>query len=202
MSLADGDYEVPAGKLVEVVTYLQMTAPPALPEGAGGMLRRVQSADPAWYRALFRRVGEPWLWFARLELDDAALAAVLADPGLEIFAAGEAGAEIGLVELDRKNPAEVEIVYFGLVPEAVGLGLGRGLGRGLMEAALAHAWRPETRRVWLHTCQFDHPGAYRFYRRAGFTPYATRIVVGDDPRATGVLPREAAPQVPLVMPRG
>lgn len=197
MTLADGDYDVPPGKLVEVVTYLEMTEHPDLPEGAGDMLRRAEALAPSWYRALFRRVGEPWLWFARLGLDDNGLAAALADPGSEIFVAGAPGEEIGLVEFDRRDPAEVEIVYFGLVPEAVG----RRLGRGMMEAALAHAWRPETRRVWLHTCQFDHPGAYRFYIRAGFTPYATRIVVGDDPRATGVLPPDAAPQVPLVPTR-
>ncbi len=194
MNLSDGEYAVPPGKLVEVVTYLEMTVRPGLPEGAGDALRRVPAPDPGWYRALFRRVGEPWLWFGRLGLDDAALGSALADPGCEIYVAGTAGEEIGLVELDRKNPAEVEIVYFGLVPEAVG----RRLGRGLMEAALAHAWRPETRRVWLHTCQFDHPGAYRFYLRAGFVPYATRIVVGDDPRVSGFLPPGAAPQVPLV----
>jgi GNAT superfamily N-acetyltransferase len=198
MTLADGDYAIAPGKLVEVVTYLEMTARPELPPHAGDMLRHVPAPDPAWYKTLFRRIGEDWLWFARLELEASALAALLAAPGIEILVAGGPGAEIGLVELDRRDPSAVEIVYFGLVPEAVG----RGLGRGLIEAALAHAWRGDTRRVWLHTCQFDHPGAYRFYCRAGFLPYATRIVVGDDPRVGGVLRADAAPQVPLVMPSG
>lgn len=197
MILPDGDYDVAPGKLAEVVTYLEMTARPELPAGVDAALKRIPTPDPGWYRALFRRIGERWLWFARLDLADADLAAALADPGIEVYVVGEPGAEMGLVELDRRNPAEVEIVYFGLVPEA----LGQRIGRGVMAAALAHAWRQETRCVWLHTCQFDHPTAYRFYLGAGFRPYATRIVVGDDPRVTGVLPRDAAPQVPLVGPR-
>ncbi|MCY4565611.1 MAG: GNAT family N-acetyltransferase, partial [Gammaproteobacteria bacterium] len=54
------------------------------------------------------------------------------------------------------------------------------------------------RRLWVHTCTFDHPGALDFYIRTGFVPYRRQIEVADDPRITGVLPRSAAPQVPLL----
>ncbi|WP_164163065.1 GNAT family N-acetyltransferase, partial [Stenotrophomonas maltophilia] len=78
------------------------------------------------------------------------------------------GAEIGMVELDLRTDGEVEIVYFGLVKEAVG----QGLGRLVMAKALQAAWRPGIARVWLHTCTHDHPGALKFYTSCGFTPYA------------------------------
>jgi hypothetical protein len=53
-------------------------------------------------------------------------------------------------------------------------------------------------RFWLHTCTFDHPAAVGFYSRYGFKPYMRAIEVSADPRLTGLLPRSAAPQIPLI----
>ena len=99
-------------------------------------------------------------------------------------------------ELDRRVESEVEIVYFGLVDEAVGT----GMGRALMNQALALAWSTAPRRVWLHTCTLDHPGAVAFYRRSGFRPYRSAIEVAPDPRLTGGLPPDSFPDVPLMRP--
>lgn len=67
-----------------------------------------------------------------------------------------------------------------------------------MTAALEHAWKPDTRRVWLHTCTFDHPGALRFYRKCGFEPYQRGLEIFNDPRLNGTLARTAAAEVPLL----
>ncbi len=32
----------------------------------------------------------------------------------------------------------------------------------------------DVRRVWLHTCTFDHPSAVAFYQRSGFIPLRRR----------------------------
>ena len=53
-------------------------------------------------------------------------------------------------------------------------------------------------RLWLHTCTLDHPAALRFYRRAGLRPYLRAIEVADDPRLTGRMPRDAAPDLPIL----
>ncbi len=190
----DGYTDLPAGKIAAVVTYLEMKERPA-----GGMaeplpLRPVISPDLAWYRRLYARIGLDWLWTSRLLMADAELAAILHHPANALFVAEDGSDAIGIVELDRRNPEDVEISFFGLVPGATG----QGLGPRMMAAALAEAWQPETRRVWLHTCTLDHPGAVTFYRRCGFTPYKRAIEVMDDPRLTGAIPREAAPRVPLI----
>lgn len=192
-----GYFVVPPGRLTTAVTWLGMSAPPSGPAPEGGpALKRIESPDLAWYRALYRRIGEDWLWTSRLVLDDRALAELIGSPDNEVYVAERDGAEVGLVELDVSQPGAVEIVYFGLVPQAVG----KGLGRALMAAALARAWRPGTTRVWLHTCTHDHPGALRFYQACGFVPYAAGIEIFDDPRLSGLLPRSAAPHVPLIEP--
>jgi hypothetical protein len=47
------------------------------------------------------------------------------------------------------------------------------------------------------TCNLDHPKALAHYQRAGFSPYAQRVIHRPDPRLTGLLPRDAAPHIPL-----
>lgn len=190
-----GTHLVPKGKLTAAVTWLGMTAPPPpapLPDEP--RLRRIAAPELAGYRALFRRVGDDWLWTSRLVLSDAALAAIIGNPRVEVYAVERDGAEIGMVELYLRIDGEVEIVYFGLIAEAVG----QGLGRLVMAKALQSAWRPGVAKVWLHTCSHDHPAALKFYTACGFEPYAFGIDIFDDPRLSGLLPRSAAPHIPLI----
>lgn len=184
-------------ELATVVTTLEMSArPPLRPMPAAPLqLVRWDAPSPARYRALFRRVGERWLWYSRLAMDDAALLAIIADQRVEIYAAVDrAGVEVGMLELDFRQAGACELSYFALVPELAG----RGLGRWLMAAALARAWAPGVSRVWLHTCTLDHPGALGFYRAQGFTATRRTIETFPDPRAIGLLPPGAAPQIPFL----
>jgi GNAT superfamily N-acetyltransferase len=187
------------GELAAVVTSLEMRERPKPRPLPASPLRLVRWRDPTpeAYRTLFRRVGERWLWFSRLMLDDAALCAIIHDPAVDLYAVVDrAGVEIGMLELDFRAQAECEIAFFGLVPELTG----RGHGDWLMAQALALGWRKEVRRMWVHTCTLDHPGALGFYRRNGFTPFARAVETFADPRLIGVVPRDAAPQTPLIDP--
>jgi hypothetical protein len=67
-----------------------------------------------------------------------------------------------------------------------------------MTELLDRAWTDATKRVWLHTCTLDGPTALSFYRKCGFRPYKRAIEVADDPRLRGILPEDAAPQVPII----
>ncbi|WFT77614.1 MULTISPECIES: GNAT family N-acetyltransferase [unclassified Methylobacterium] len=189
----DGLTPIPATHVAAVVTSLEMRNRPPLPDAPELPLAAL-GADLPRYRALFARIGTPWLWFSRRRMADAALAAILTDPAVEALALTRDGHDIGLVELDARVEGEVEIAFLGLVPEAVG----RGIGRQLMGEALRRAWARPVSRVWVHTCTFDHPSAIGFYQASGFTPFARAIEVVPDPRLSGHLPREAAPHVPVL----
>jgi GNAT superfamily N-acetyltransferase len=194
----DGYTDLPPGKIANVVTYLEMTARPGGPraERSDLAVRKLSNRDPAWYRALYSRIGVPWMWFSRAVMSDQTLRQLLADPATGIHVLERQGEPLGFAELSRAVPAEVEVAMFGVVPEATGT----GAARFLMEAALDEAWAGDVRRVWLHTCTFDHPAALRFYQARGFRPYKFAIEVSDDPRLTGHLPEAAAPHVPLIRP--
>jgi GNAT superfamily N-acetyltransferase len=190
---------VAAGELAAVVTSLEMRERPKPRPLPPSPLRLVRWKEPGTgaYRTLFNRVGAPWLWFSRLLLDDDALEAIIRDPAVEVSAVIDRnGIEIGLLELDFRVPGECEIAFFGLVPELAG----KGHGGWLMTQALAGGWRRDVTRMWVHTCTLDHPGALGFYRRHGFVPFARAVETFADPRLLGILPRDAAPQVPLIDP--
>ncbi|PTQ07349.1 GNAT family N-acetyltransferase [Sphingomonas oleivorans] len=190
---------VAAGEIATIVTSLEMTSPPrprALPASPLSLVRWLAPKLDR-YRALFRRVGAPWLWFSRLAMDDATLSAILDDPAVELsVVVDRQGIELGMLELDFRQPGLCELAYFGLVPELAG----QGHGRWLMGHALAQAWRKGIERVWVHTCTLDHPSALNFYRAQGFTPYDRAIETFPDPRLIGLLPRDTAPQIPLLDP--
>lgn len=197
MKLPDGHHDVPAGKLAMVVTSLEMTAPPPRrpdPAPAPWSLERISAPQPEAYRALYRRVGQDWLWFSRLRMPDDRLLAILRDPDVAVYRLVAGTAEAGLLELDFREEGACELSFFGLVPEAIG----GGAGRWLMNRALDLAWARPIRRFWVHTCTLDHPAALDFYIRSGFRPIGRQVEIADDPRALGVLPREAAPQIPLL----
>lgn len=183
--------------LAAIVTSLEMTTRPEprlLPD-APFRLVRWEAPKPDAYRALFARVGAPWLWFSRLMMDDAMLAGIVHDPAVELYAViDRQGLDVGMLELDFRGRATCEIAFLGLIPELAG----KGHGQWLMAHALALGWRNRIDRVWVHSCTLDHPGALRFYIKAGFRPYARAIETFVDPRIAGVLPRETAPQIPLL----
>ncbi|MDQ8730037.1 GNAT family N-acetyltransferase [Bradyrhizobium sp. LHD-71] len=194
--LSDGYADVPPGKVAAVVTHLEMTQrpPPLAERGERWTLRHVADPDLGWFRDLYRRVGEEWLWVSRLALSDTELAAIIQAQGVAIYALEHEGRDEGLLELDFRRAQECELVFFGVTARLIGT----GAGRWLMNRAFELSWSKPIRRFWLHTCTFDHPSALAFYQRAGFRPFRRQIEVTDDPRLDGTCARGAAPHIPII----
>jgi GNAT superfamily N-acetyltransferase len=188
--------DVRNGDLAAVVTFLEMREKPrqAVPPSSLS-LRRIENPHTNVYRSLFRQVGSPWLWFSRLVMDDAKLAAIIQHPEVDLYAViDETGREVGMLELDFRETGEGELSFVGLIPELSG----QGHGRWLLAEAVRLAWRDGVGRVHVHTCTLDHPAALSAYRRAGFEPYRRALEHFPVPRLIGILPRDCAPQIPLI----
>lgn len=192
--LADGYHDVPKGKVATIVTDLEMTAPQfrdvPLPDG---LEFAPFDPDVTLYRDLFRRVGQDWLWFGRTLLDDAALAALLADPAMQLFTLLKHGKPEALLELDFRTEGACELAYFGVTPALIGA----GAGAYLMDRAIALAFGAPIERLHLHTCTIDSQQALAFYLRSGFRPVAQRIEIADDPRIAHGYDRALGPHVPI-----
>lgn len=182
---------VPKGKLEEIVTYLEMKAAPPLPPAPRRSeklaLMRAENPTVSFYRYLYDAVGAPWLWHERRRMDDESLRAIIQDPLVEVYVLYVAGVPAGYAELDRRVEGEVELAYFGLMPEFIG----RGLGGYLLRWVAAKAWKRGVHRVWVHTCNLDHPRAMSVYQRMGFVPYRQETNIIPDPRLDGTLPAPA-----------
>lgn len=197
-ALAPGLHPVPAGHLAAVVTHLEMTEPaplrPATPPD-GVTLEPHAAPDVEWYRDLFYRVGgQDWLWTSRMVMDRDLLRATLADADVHVWSVRTGGYDEGLLELDFRQPGACELAFFGLTRALIGT----GAGRWLMNAAIERAWAAPISRFTVHTCTLDHPGALGFYTRSGFRPVRQEIEIMPDPRASGIYPADAAPQIPAL----
>ncbi|TPN32323.1 GNAT family N-acetyltransferase [Mesorhizobium sp. B2-3-3] len=192
--LASGYRRIPAGKIVNAVTWMETRAPvPGLARPLA--MTRITKPDIASYRATFIEIGAPWLWDRAAEMSDAEIATHFADPRQHLFYGhDESGGHVGMAEFRVADENEIEIAYFGLFPSLTG----RGLGKRLMAGVLDQAWRLGPSRIWLHTSSIDHHSVIGFYRACGFEPYAAGFEITDDPRIKGTLPRDAAPQIPLI----
>ncbi len=173
-----------------VITYLEMTARSTLkvlvPSRVKLALLRAEAPTVSYYRYLYNTVGEPWLWWERRVMSDDELRAILDAEGIEVYVLYVNGVPAGFAELDRCHRPEIDLAYFGLIPDFIG----RGLGRYFLNEIVELAWSFKPRRLTVNTCNFDHPKALASYQRAGFTPYGQNHVEVEDPRDRGIIPAD------------
>ncbi len=134
-------------------------------------LRILEATTPQWEfnRFLYLTVGRDWSWNDKKGWSDQQWREYVASPSLRTFVAYIDGSPAGYYELQRDHDGGVEIIYFGLMPAFIG----HGLGGHLLTSALEEAWRMDPKRVWVHTCSHDHPGALKNYEARGMVLYKT-----------------------------
>lgn len=153
-----------------ITTYLEMRAQEQLrPKRADSCftVREKKERDWRFNRDLYFSVGEQWRWIDRRSWMDEQWKEYAAKPELRTFGAYYNEELAGYYELKRDHEAGVEIAYFGLLPRFIS----RGLGGALLTSAIEEAWRMSPGRVWVHTCNRDHPEALANYQARGMTIY-------------------------------
>jgi GNAT superfamily N-acetyltransferase len=156
----------------KTITYLEMKEKPGdlkllFPENTS--IIHIKEPPVHFYRYLYNTVGEEWQWFDRRKLSDQELKGQIHQPGIEIFVLYVSGIPAGYSELDFSAPDNVNLVYFGLMPEFIG----KGYGSFFLKWTINEAWKNNPGRLWLHTCTLDAPHALDTYKKAGFIPYKT-----------------------------
>ncbi len=155
--------------------YLEMTSPTtelAIADLPNGMeLIRLEKPSLSFYQYLYKEVGKGFSWYNRLLLFDDELKEIINSEKVEIHVLYDHGVPVGFAELDLRKDDEVELSYFGILPEF----RGRGLGRQFLQKILQIAWHHKPNRVWLHTCELDHKSAMKRYIEAGFLKYDERM---------------------------
>jgi GNAT superfamily N-acetyltransferase len=111
------------------------------------------------------------------------LRAIIQDTKVEIYILYVNGVPAGYAELDLRQEPDIELAYFGIMPEFIG----NRLGPFLLNWIIDKAWSYNPQRFWLHTCTLDHPKALAVYQQAGFVPYKFEEKIVDDPRVLGLI---------------
>jgi GNAT superfamily N-acetyltransferase len=173
-------------RVAVTVTFLRMDTSPAAPRPAeppGVVLVKLPRPSVSFYRYLYDTVGAPHVWWLRRSLPDNAIAPLLADPAISIHVLYRYAEPVGFFELDARGRPDVNLSYFGLVPDAVG----HGLGAWFLRSAVDEAFAGSSRGVTVNTCTADHPRALPTYLRTGFRPVRSVREVWDVPNRLGLV---------------
>jgi GNAT superfamily N-acetyltransferase len=157
-----------------ITTYLEMRSRDQLrPKRADArfQVREKRNRDWRFNRDLYFRVGEHWDWIDKRPWTDEQWKEYASASALCTFAGYYDDVLAGYYELRRETGGGVEIAYFGLLSEFIG----RGLGGALLTSAIEEAWALRggivPTRVWVHTCNRDHPQALANYQARGMIVY-------------------------------
>jgi GNAT superfamily N-acetyltransferase len=180
-------------RVIVTVSFMRLDAKPerrwsALPVGT--RLELAPRLSVGAYRDLYDRVGGPWLWWLRRMMPEPMLARLLADPAVAVYRLLQGEMVAGFFELDATSWPDVNLSYFGLLPEAIG----QGLGFSLLGAAIDQVFSGPVRGMTVNTCTADHPRALPNYQRAGFRIMRQVREVWDIPQRLGfVIPPHLRP---------
>jgi GNAT superfamily N-acetyltransferase len=155
--------------------YLEMLAPPeqVVPPPIEGV-EVVWEKKPKipFYRNLYDLVGRDWHWLERKRLTDDELRDIIHQERVEIHVLYVNGEPAGFGELHLLTDEQVQLYYFGLVPKFIG----QGLGKYFLNSIVRKAWSSAPKRVWVHTCEFDHKAALPTYLKAGFVVFDEKMI--------------------------
>lgn len=157
---------------VDITTwYLEMRSPdqlrPSFSDHPDLVITQAQIPCPEFSRFLYASVGGDWYWLDRLTWSYDRWLTWLDRPQVQTWVAYLSGTPAGYVELEEQPEGNVEIAYFGLLPQFTG----QRIGGHLLSVGVQQAWAMQARRVWVHTCSLDSAYALANYQARGFQVY-------------------------------
>ena len=112
----------------------------------------------------YKQIGKNHQWLDRLEWTEQNWIDYVSNKKLLTFILKNNDELIGYFELIlHSKEKEVEIAYFGILAEY----RGKKLGGHLLSEAIKKSFLLKAKRVWAHTCTFDHQNALKNYIARG-----------------------------------
>lgn len=127
-------------------------------------VKRVEIVCPEFNWFLHQAVGVEFRWGGREAWGRHEWTEYVDRSQLETWVAYVAGTPAGYYELEKQADGSVRIECFGLRRPF----FGQGLGGSLLTKAVERCWEMGASRVWLTTCNHDHPHALQNYLARGF----------------------------------
>jgi GNAT superfamily N-acetyltransferase len=156
-------------------TYLQLLSKPNIDVNfpdKNTVILQLKEPTVDFYLYLYNAVGADLNWVDRKLLPKEEFKKLIDNPQVVIYVLYHYGHPAGYAELKKDNQDSIELAYFGLLPKY----RGKGLGKYLLNFAIDKAFANYPRRLWLHTCELDHPHAINNYLRRGFQVFDQKVV--------------------------
>ena len=154
--------------------YLEIKSPDNIKEiikpGNLYSIELVDSSDFQLNKFFYKHIGKKYNWIDRLVWTDKNWIEYISNKDLLTFTLKQKEDLVGYFELLIHDNNEVEIAYFGLLEEY----FGKKLGGYLLTEALRKSFRmPGIKRVWCHTCSYDHKHGIKNYLSRGMSIFKT-----------------------------
>jgi GNAT superfamily N-acetyltransferase len=161
----------PGAEIAYTVTFLEMTHRPDRPRPHMALnkpisLLKAETPPVHFFRYLYDMVGRDYHWTDMHAWPDDKIAAFVQDEAVSLYVMYLSGWPAGFVMLDFRAMSECNVSYYGLAPEAIGM----GYGKWLLGTAVHMAWDEPIAKLTVNTCSLDHPRALPTYQRWGFVP--------------------------------
>ena len=110
-------YDLPHGMVATVMTHLEMRSRPPAQDRigkAGIQLEHSPQISVDDYRAIYRQIGEDWLWFSRMAISDQQMIDTMHHDPVDVYRLLVDGKDSGLLERNFLTDGECEMAFFGL----------------------------------------------------------------------------------------
>ena len=121
----------------------------------------------------YKSIGKNHRWVDRLIWSDEKWINYVSNENVKSYVLKKKKDLVGFFELIFHTELnEIEIAYFGILEEYHN----KKLGSYLLSQAIKKSFNEKIRRVWLHTCSFDHKNAINNYLARGMKIFKTEII--------------------------
>jgi len=136
-------------------------------------VEKVSINDFQLNKFFYKQIGQNHHWIDRLVWDDKKWINYVSNPNVFTFVLKNNENIAGFFELIyHKNKLEIEIAYFGLLKDF----MAKKLGGYMLTEAIKISFSYKIKRVWVHTCSFDHKNALNNYLARGMKIYNIETV--------------------------
>ena len=120
---------------------------------------------------LYNKVGYNYEWNDMLKIKEKIIKELIQNQKVDFFLYFKNLNLLGFFVLDFRKEGIADLMYFGLLPKAVGL----GYGKNMLKFAMDESYKKNVKKITVNTNNLDHPSALPLYKKNGFRPLKKEI---------------------------
>lgn len=120
---------------------------------------------------LYNKVGYNYEWNDMLNVKQKIIRELIQNQQVDFFLFFKNLNLLGFFILDFRKKGVADLMYFGLLPKAIGL----GYGKNMLKIAIDESYKKKVKKITVNTNNLDHPRALPLYKKNGFRPSKKEI---------------------------